>query len=68
MITFKLAEHSVRRGCMVVEVWRGDHFLATITPGVEPSLTTLHLTTKFPIEVAHVPGVTNFLAIKLGDV
>jgi hypothetical protein len=33
MITFRLSRHSVRRDVEIVEVWDGDRFLATITPG-----------------------------------
>jgi hypothetical protein len=31
-VTFKVEDHSLHAGVHVVEIWRGDEFLATIYP------------------------------------
>lgn len=51
MITFRLAEHAIRPDVQVVEVFDGERFVATITPGDPDSALQLRVTSKHLLSV-----------------
>lgn len=59
MIDFKLRQHSVLPGRQIVEVWDGDQFIATITPG---DTSALRVVSKHPLLADVLPEDPRFLS------